>query len=76
MSDLVWQAFYFDGFENRLPPTLNEMIKAENIEEAAKIAKSHMGSCKRAEIVSPRWEPAQHRVVFAQAHEEEKHTAG
>ncbi len=65
MSNVPWHAYYYDGVENSRPPTRTEMIEAETESDAAKVAKSHMGQCKRVEIVGPRWAPAQTLVILA-----------
>jgi hypothetical protein len=65
MSTIAWQAYYFDSFENSLPPALTELIEAESLDDAAKIAKSHMGRCTRVDITSPVWEWPQSRVILA-----------
>ncbi len=65
MTNTTWQAFYFEGFDNAHPPSRTEMIEAESEDAAAKIARSHMGRCKRVDIEAPRWEPAQTRVILA-----------
>ena len=47
MSNTAWQAFYFHGFDNLHPPARTELIEAPSEEDAAKLAESHMGDCKR-----------------------------
>ena len=66
MSNTAWQAFYYHGFDNSHPPARTELIEAPSEDEAAKIATSHMGRCKRVDIAAPRWEPQQDMVILAQ----------
>ncbi len=65
MAIIAWQAYYFNSFANSLPPVRTELIEAENVDDAAKVATSHMGRCKRVDIASPRWEAPQSRVILA-----------
>ena len=65
MTSLPWHAYYYDGLETSRPPTRIELIEAESETNAAKIAKSHMGGCKRVDIAGPRWVNAQTRVILA-----------
>jgi hypothetical protein len=60
-----WHAYYYDAVENSGPPTRTEMIEAESESDAARVAKSHMGRCKRVEIAGPRWANAQTLVILA-----------
>ncbi len=71
MSGTAWQAFYYHGFDNAHPPARTELIEAATEDEAAKVAISHMGRCKRVEIAGPRWEPRQGRVILAENGEQE-----
>jgi hypothetical protein len=66
MIKTAWQAFYFHGRDNSHPPARTELIEAPSEDDAAKVAKSHMGRCKRVDIAAPRWEPQQNRVILAQ----------
>ena len=66
MSKTAWQAFYYHGCDNSHPPARTELIEAPSEDEAAKIAESHMGRCKRVDIAAPRWEPQQDMVILAQ----------
>jgi len=65
MTGVPWHAYYFNGTENSRPPTRTELIEAECENDAAEIAKSHMGRCKRVDIVGPRWASFQSRVILA-----------
>jgi hypothetical protein len=65
MTTIAWHAYYFDSFKNSLPPVLTELIEAESMDDAAKIAKSHMGRCTRVDITSPVWERPQRCVLLA-----------
>jgi hypothetical protein len=65
MTGIPWNAYYYDGVGNSLPPTRTELIEAESESDAAKVAKSHMGRSKRVEIDGPRWWSAQKLVILA-----------
>jgi hypothetical protein len=62
MSGTAFHAYYFDAIEKTRPPARTELIVANSEDEAAAVARDHMGACKRVEIEHPRWEP-QHTVV-------------
>ena len=66
MSSTVWQAFYFHGRDNAHPPARTELIEAATEDDAAKVAISHLGRCKRVDINGPRWERQQGRVILAE----------
>jgi hypothetical protein len=65
MSTIPWNAYYYDGLETSSPPTRTEVIEAECENDAAQVARSHMGRSKRVEIVGPRWANSQSRVIVA-----------
>jgi hypothetical protein len=65
MSETAWLAFYFRGLDDAHPPARTELIEAPNQDEAAKVARSHMGLCKRVDIASPRWESQQDLVILS-----------
>ena len=65
MANIAWHAYYFNSFENSLPPARTEIIEAESEEGAAKIATAKMGRCVRVDITRPVWEPPQSRVILA-----------
>jgi hypothetical protein len=65
MANIPWQAYYYDRFENSGPPARTELIEAACETDAAEVAKSHMGRCKRVEIVGPRWANSLSRVILA-----------
>jgi len=65
VTNLAWLAYYYDSSENSLPPALTELIEAESMDDAVKIARSHMGLRQRVEIASPRWAAPQCCVVLA-----------
>jgi hypothetical protein len=66
MSSTVWQAFYFHGRDNAHSPARTELIEAATEDDAAKVAVSHMGRCKRVDISGPRWEPRRGQVILAE----------
>ena len=65
MTHQIWHAFYFDGFLSSLPPVRTEVIEAESVDEAAEVAKTHLGKCKRVDIATPRWAGNSVRVILA-----------
>jgi hypothetical protein len=66
MTSHIWHAFYFEGSESSGPPVRTELIEAESEEEAAEVAKGHLGHCKRVDLTPPRWEASKLRVIFAE----------
>jgi len=65
MTNIPWHAYFYTGTETSLPPSRTEVIEAECENDAASVAKSHLGNCRRVEIVGPRWANAQSRVIFS-----------
>jgi len=65
MTNIAWHAYYFSGLVNSLPPVKTEIIEAESEDDAARIAKGHMGCCMRVYITRPVWEPPQSRTILA-----------
>jgi hypothetical protein len=72
MTNHIWHAFYFEGSASTGPPVRTELIEAESEEEAAEVAKSHLGDCKRVDLAPPRWEAPTLRVILAENGESEK----
>ena len=66
MTHHIWHAFYFQGFGTSGPPVRTELIEADSEEEAAKVAKDHLGNCKRVDLAAPRWEHPHTRVILAE----------
>ena len=66
MTNHIWHAFYFEGFASSGPPVRTELIEAESEDEAAKVAKGHLGPCKRVDLEPPRWEAPHTRVILAE----------
>jgi len=66
MTNHIWHAFYFEGFANSGPLVRTELIEAESEDEAAEVAKDHLGGCKRVDLSPPRWEQTKVRVIFAE----------
>jgi hypothetical protein len=66
MSNHIWHAFYFEGFASSGPPVRTELIEANTEDEAAEVAKHHLGPCKRVELSAPRWEHTPNRVILAE----------
>jgi hypothetical protein len=46
-----WHAEFFDGPVDSSQLARTIVIQADNADEAEKIAKSHMGKCKRVEVI-------------------------
>ena len=63
MSSTAFQAYYFAAEETSLAPVRTELIVADSEDEAAVVARSHMGKCKRVDLAHPRWEP-EHTVTI------------
>ena len=63
MPGTPFHAYYFDAEEKSRPPVRTELIEANSEAEAARVARGHMGQCKRVDIEHPRWEP-QHTVTI------------
>jgi hypothetical protein len=72
MTNHIWHAFYFEGFGTSGPPVRTELIEADSEEEAAKVAKDHLGNCKRVDLAAPRWEQPHTRVILAEEGGSEK----
>jgi hypothetical protein len=66
MTNHIWHAFYFDGLAISGPPVRTELIEAESEDQAAEVAKGHLGHCKRVDLAPPRWERPHVRVIFAE----------
>jgi hypothetical protein len=64
MAKLTWCAYYFDSFDNTLPPARTETIYAESEEDAGRIATQLMGRCLRVDVTRPLW-GAPNQVVLA-----------
>jgi hypothetical protein len=66
MTNHIWHAFYFEGSASSGPPVRTELIEAESEDEAAEVAKGHLGHCKRVDLAPPRWEGPTLRVILAE----------
>jgi hypothetical protein len=55
MSHQIWHAFYYDRAAESAPPCRSEVIEADNEEAATRVAREHLGGCKRVHLESPRW---------------------
>ncbi len=65
MTIAAWNAYYYDNVDNSHAPGRSELIEADSVEEAARIARSHMGKYVRVDIARPRWEFGETRVILA-----------
>jgi hypothetical protein len=72
MTHHIWHAFFFEGFANSGPPVRTELIEADSEDEAAKVARDHLGNCKRVDLAAPRWEQPHTRVILAEEGGSEK----
>jgi hypothetical protein len=72
MTHHIWHAFFFEGFACSGPPVRTELIEADSEDEAAKVAKEHLGNCKRVDLAAPRWEHPHTRVILAEEGGSEK----
>jgi hypothetical protein len=73
VDNIPWHAFYFESFKNTSPPVLTEVIEAQSMTEAAKIATMHMGRLARVEIASPIWVEPQACTILASEEQREAH---
>jgi hypothetical protein len=55
MAKSTWHAYYFDSFDNTLPPTRTETIQAESEDDAGRIATQLMGRSMRVHVTRPLW---------------------
>jgi len=65
MTSTALQAYYFAAEETSLAPVRTELIVADSEDEAATVALSHMGTCKRVDVAHPRWEPEHTLTLLA-----------
>jgi hypothetical protein len=65
MTGKPFHAFYFNEADHSRPPARTEVIEAQNERDAAKVAASHLGHCKRVDVEGPRWEPESVQVILA-----------
>jgi hypothetical protein len=62
MAKVAWCAYYFESFDNTLPPARTETIYAESEEDAGRIATQSMGRCLRVDVTRPIWGAPGHAV--------------
>lgn len=65
MSDQIWHAFYFDHVAAEAP-CRSEVIEAANEDEAARVARDHLGPCERVSLEAASWTERSHRVILAE----------
>ena len=65
MSHQIWHAFFFEGLSAAAAPVRTEVIEADTDDEAVKLARDHLGDCKRVALEAPRWEGYRAMVIFA-----------
>jgi hypothetical protein len=66
MSHLIWHAFYYDRPGECAVPCRSEVIEAVNEEAAARVARAHLGECKRVSLEAAPWMRPMSRVIFAE----------
>ena len=62
----IWHAFYYDRSGSHAAPCRTEVIEAASEEAAARVARAHLGECKRVSLESPAWVHGGARVIFAE----------
>jgi hypothetical protein len=67
----IWHAFYYDRSGPSAAPCRSEVIEAGSEEDAARVARAHLGHCKRVSLEAAPWMHRQTRVIFAE--EERRH---
>jgi hypothetical protein len=50
MAKFNWHADFFDGLDSGLGSVRTVILKADNADEAERIARAQMGFCKRVEV--------------------------
>jgi hypothetical protein len=73
VDNIPWHAYYFQSPKNSSPPVLSEVIEAQSMVDAAKIAATHMGRLARVEIASPIWEEPQVCIILGSEGQREAH---
>jgi hypothetical protein len=73
VDNIPWHAYYFESFKSSSPPVLTEVIEAQSLDDAAKIATTHMGRLARVEIASPIWRTSQACTILASEEQREAH---
>ena len=66
MSHQIWHAFFFEGLSPAAAPVRTELIEADTDDEAVKLARDHLGDCKRVALEAPRqgWRGPSHLRVI------------
>ncbi len=73
MRDQIWHAFYFDHAAAQAP-CRSEVIEAASEEEAARVARRHLGPCERVSLEAASWTDRSHRVILAEKVEIQRST--
>ncbi|HXT08504.1 MAG TPA: hypothetical protein VN715_16420 [Roseiarcus sp.] len=66
MSHHIWHAFYYDRSGESAPPCRSEVIEAASEEAAARVARAHMGECRRVSLEAAPWMHRTNRIIFAE----------
>jgi hypothetical protein len=61
----IWHAFYYDR-TGPSAPCRSEVIEASSEEAAARVARAHLGECKRVSLEAAPWMQRKSRVIFAE----------
>ena len=66
MSHQIWHAFYFDRAGEQAAPCRSEVIEAPSEEAAARVARAHLGECKRVSLEAASWTHRASLVIYAE----------
>ena len=69
LSHQIWHAFYYDRSALSAAPCRSEVIEADDEEAAARVARAHLGQCKRVSLEAAPWMNRTRRVIVAQESE-------
>ena len=73
MSNQIWHAFYFDHAVAEAP-CRSEVIEAKSEEDAARVARDHLGVCERVSLEAASWTERKHRLILAEKAEGHRST--
>lgn len=65
MSEQIWHAFYFDRVAAQAP-CRSEVIAAANEEDAARVARNHLGPCERVRLEAASWTERKHLIIHSE----------
>jgi len=64
VRDQIWHAFYFDHAAAEAP-CRSEVIEAASEEDAARVAREHLGPCERVSLEAAAWTGGGRRIIHA-----------